>query len=120
MQATTRFEIYSKELLVGWSELELGDPLMGVALGKFIPALGYSQIQSLVAAEGMAREDLNLSARIPNGSSLQCLTVSITDYSADLGASGLEVSVFGICNPPYEQLFPHHVAAYERQFPGGS
>jgi hypothetical protein len=121
MQAIRRFEIYSNELLVGWSELELGDAPMGVAFGKFVPAPGYSEIQpSVVAAEGMAREDLYLSARIPNGVSLECVAVCITDYSANLGESGLEVSVLGISDPPYDQLFPHHVAAYERQFPSGS
>jgi hypothetical protein len=32
------FEIYAKDTLVGHSALELGDPPMGVAFGKFIPA----------------------------------------------------------------------------------
>jgi hypothetical protein len=43
--------------------------------------------------------------------------VYIADYSADAGEDGLEVSVLGISHLVYEHLFPHHVAAYECQFP---
>jgi hypothetical protein len=121
MQATPRFDIYSKELLIGWSELELGDAPMGVAFGRFIPTPNYDDIRPLVIASGgMTQEGLHLSARLPNDTPLKCVAVCITDYSADLGASGLEVSVLGISDPPYDQLFPHHVSAYERQFPSGS
>lgn len=115
-----RFGIYSQQLLVGWSALELGDAPMGVAFGRFIPAPAYRLIQAqVVAAQGPASEGLHLSARDPGGAPLDCIGVCITDYSAELGASGLEVSVIGVSDPPYAQLFPQHVAAYERQFPSG-
>lgn len=42
--------------------------------------------------------------------------VHIADCSAELGDEGLEVSVLGVPYPNYEELFPHHVAAYEQQF----
>lgn len=115
-----QFGIYSKELLVGWSALELGDAPMGVAFGRFVPAPSYRLIQAqVIAAQGPASQGLQLSVRTPGGVPLDCIGVCITDYSAELGASGLEVSVVGISDPPYAELFPHHVAAYERQFPSG-
>ena len=121
MEENPRFEIYSKDSLVGWSELELGDAPMGVAFGKFIPALGYSEIQpQVMASAGLSQEKLQLSARTPTGASVECVAVSIEDHSAELGESELEVSVLGISEPPYGQLFPHHVAAYERLFTSGS
>lgn len=102
MHAMPRFDIYSKELLVGWSEFELGDPPMGVAFGKFIPTPAYRLIQTqVIAAEGMALEDLHLSARAPGGMPLECIAVCIGDYSAEFGAGELEVSVLGISDPPY-------------------
>lgn len=115
-----QFHIYSKEVLVGWSELELGDPPMGVAFGRFIPAQSYEQIQpSVISSMEKDQSVLSLSVRLPDGTELECVGVCIADYSAEAGDDGLEVSVLGICNPPYEQLFPQHVAAYERQFSGG-
>ncbi|MCW0389496.1 hypothetical protein NG831_20035 [Xanthomonas sacchari] len=115
-----QFGIYSKELLVGWSALELGDAPMGVAFGRFVPTPSYRLIQAqVIAAQGPASEGLHLSARDANGTLLECIGVCISDHSAELGASGREVSVIGISDPQYAQLFPLHVAAYERQFPSG-
>jgi hypothetical protein len=111
----TQFHIYNGEIFLGWSELELGDPPMGVAFGKFVAFPGYETIQSkIVSLAGKDQTSLNLSARIPGGATLEAARVCIADYSAELGEDGLEVSVLGISNPPYETLFPHHVAAYER------
>jgi hypothetical protein len=113
----TQFHIYSGEHLIGWSELELGDPPMGVAYGKFVSLPAYKTIQSrVISLNGKDQSELHLSVCLPNGTALEAAGVHIVDYSAELGEGGLEVSVLGICNPPYEQLFPHHVAAYERQF----
>jgi len=115
----TQFHIYSRGRLIGWSELEFGDPPMGVAFGKFIPAPAYTSIQSqVVSLTGKDQACLDLSARLPNGEALEAVGgVCIADYSVEAGEDGLEVSVLGISYPAYEHLFPHHVAAYERQFP---
>jgi hypothetical protein len=114
----TRFEIYCESSLVGWSELECGDPPMGVAFGRFTPAPAYASIQAqVVAATYGEAASPRLVIRILGGSELQCTGgVHIADYSQEVGADGLEVSVLGVSNPPYESLFPQHVAAYERQF----
>jgi hypothetical protein len=114
----TRFYIYSGECLIGWSELELGDPPMGVAFGKFIPAPTYTTVQSqVVSLTGKDQGSLHLSARLSSSKALEAVGVCIADYSAEAGEDGLEVSVLGISYPTYEDLFPHQVAAYERQFP---
>src|SRR5215207_10998820 len=111
----TRFEIYSGAMLIGWSGLESGDPPMGVALGRFIPADDYSSVRErVVSSSPDADSDLALSVRVVGGDYLQSRGgVHITDYSAHLGSDAIEVSVLGIVHPPYESLFPDHVAAYE-------
>lgn len=115
-----RFEVHSGTLLVGWSELELGDPPMGVAFGRFLPAPGYRTIQPIVAAAcgGPLPQELQLSIRECNGTVLEPTGgVHLVDYATEVGDDGLEVSVLGISYPSYESLFPEHVAAYDRQFP---
>lgn len=103
---------------MGWSELESGDPPMGVAFGKFIPAPGYDAIRSIVVdLRGKDEGALFLSARLADGTVLDAVGgVHIEDYSDELGEDGMEVAVLGIGYPPYEVLFPEHVAAYDRQF----
>jgi len=104
-------------MLVGSSELELGDAPMGVAFGSFFPAPGYAAIQSIVvaAAGGPLPDGLQLSVRDSNGEVLEASGgVHIADCSAELGPEGLEVSILGVPYPAYESLFPQHVAAYER------
>lgn len=112
-----RFSIYSGPLLVGWSELEAGDPPMGVASGKFIPAAGYADIQAFASSSVGDKSGLRLTVRRDEEELQAQGGVHITDYSAELGADGLEVEVLGIVRPPYESLFPEHVAAYARAFP---
>jgi hypothetical protein len=113
----TQFQIYSGECLIGWSELELGDAPMGVTFGKFIALPAYENIQSkVVSLNGKDQAALRLSARLPSGAAIEAIGVGLADFSAEAGEDGLEVSVLGISYPAYEHLFPHHVAAYERQF----
>ena len=115
----TQFHIYSGEQLIGRSELEFGDPPMGVAYGKFTSTPAYASIQfQVVSLTGKDQACLHLSARLPNGEAIEAVGgVCIADYSVEAGEDGLEVSVLGISYPAYEHLFPHHVAAYKRQFP---
>lgn len=112
------FSIYSGEALIGWSELEFGDPPMGVAFGKFIPAPDYEAIRAtVIELRGNDDGALRLSAQRADGMELDSLGgVHIEDHSDELGEDGLEVSVLGIGYPLYEALFPKHVATYRRQF----
>jgi hypothetical protein len=113
------FEIYAGAAVVGHSELELGDPPMGVAFGKFIAAEGYQHIRHECQTNHADQTALALRARSPSGDWLPCAGVGILDYSDhtdDGDAPYVEVTVLGIPYPLYGELFPAHVAAYETQF----
>ncbi|MEW5788222.1 MAG: hypothetical protein AB1899_10270 [Pseudomonadota bacterium] len=113
-----RFEIYCGSTLIGHSELEAGDAPMGVAGGRFLPLPSYRQLQPrVVALRETSQQELALSVCMAGGGFLPAQGgVQIFDYSADLGAEGLEVHVNGIPYPLYGEMFPNLVAAYERQF----
>jgi hypothetical protein len=55
------FSIYSKGMLVGYSELEHGDPPMGVAHGMLIPADGYAFIRDECTRNHSDQKALELS-----------------------------------------------------------
>ncbi|WP_102047892.1 hypothetical protein [Pseudomonas sp. MF4836] len=109
-----RFEVWHHAQLIGWSELESGDPPMGVAFGLFIPAPAYAQVQALIRARAESdQSDLHLSV-LHQGQALVCAGVYIQDFSADCGEDAIEVTVLGISEPPYAELFAQHAAAYWR------
>ncbi len=108
------FSIYSHEVLVGHSSLELGDPPMGVAFGLFRPVPEYSTIRAECIANHADQTHLALTVRTENNTVLTCAGVCIMD--CDDGPDSIEVNVLGISYPAYETLFPEHVAAYGRQF----
>jgi hypothetical protein len=114
-----RFEVLSGEIVIGQSELETGDPPMGVASGRFFPMSPYAQVQpATLAARDGSQSHLTLSVRLVGGADLPAQGgVQILDYSAELGPEGLEVHVLGIGYLLYEKLFPLQVAAYESKFP---
>jgi hypothetical protein len=113
-----RFEVLASSIIVGHSELEGGDPPMGVATGKFMPLPAYAAIKaSVVASRDSSQEHLSLAVRSSDGQLLPAQGgVQIVDYSAELGAEGIEVHVLGIDYPLYAELFPEHVTAYKNQF----
>jgi len=110
-----RFDIYFEETVIGSSELESGDPPMGVAFGRFVPNSEYKHFHGSVVSKSQVAHAL--SVRSATGEVLEVSGgVHIEDHSSELGPEGIEVSVLGIARPAYEALFPEHVAAYERQF----
>jgi hypothetical protein len=113
-----RFEVLAGGVLVGHSDLESGDPPMGVAEGRFLPLPAYSAIQSFVVADrDGSQAHLALVVRPTNGDDLPAQGgVRIMDYSAELGAEGLTVEVLGIGYPLYGKLFPAQVSAYHTRF----
>lgn len=110
------FAVYCANTLVGYSDLESGDPPMGVAFGRFIPADGYRAIQNQCIENHTDQTALRLTVRTPQNETIQCAGVGILDYSRETGEEFIELNVLGISYPPYEQLFPHHVVRYEQQF----
>lgn len=112
-----QFAIYAREILVGHSMLEHGDPPMGVAFGVFIPNASYATIQHECQTNHADQSLLQLSAKTESGRQISCAGVGILDYSAEVDPSYVEVNVLGIPYPLYGELFPHHVALYEQKFP---
>src|ERR1700730_9314100 len=112
------FEVKLGSELVGSTELEGGDAPMGVAFGRLLPTPLYASIQPYcikhrdrwVAIPGLTVE-------AAGGVPIECSGgVQIIDMSPELGEQGIHIHLNGVTNPPYAQLFPHHVEAYRKQF----
>jgi hypothetical protein len=106
-----RYEVLSGDARIGWSELEFGDPPMGVAHGRFHPS-------DLYRASSHAGPNADLRAR-PEGSEQffqPSAGVFIEDLSSEFGPEGIEVNVIGLDAGTYERVFPHHLKKYEEQF----
>jgi hypothetical protein len=53
---------------------------------------------------------------LAGGPTIECSGgVQIIDFSPELGEAGIEIHLNGVTNPPYGELFPHHVEAYKKQ-----
>jgi hypothetical protein len=102
-----RFKVLANGVVVGGSELEVGDPPMGVAAGRFLPPRN-SAIQSLVVeGRDSSQTHLGLVVCVAEGAEIPSEGgVRITDYSAELGDEGIEIEVLGIPYPLYGELFP--------------
>jgi hypothetical protein len=111
----TMFEVFAHDVLVGHSALELGDPPMGVAFGKFIATESYRRIQRECRTNHADQSGLALSVTTPEGIHIPCVGVGIVDLS-DQFEDEIEVTVFGIPYPLYGELFPEHVSGYEAKF----
>lgn len=113
-----RFTVFLNSTAIGYSELEGGDPPMGVAIGKFFPLPSYQEAQpSVIAARDDSQDHLALTVRTIDGQLLPAQGgVQIVDYSPELGAEGIELHVPGIGYPLYEELFPGRHAAYVDSF----
>lgn len=112
-----RFEVLSKQFVIGTTDLESGDPPMGVAFGRFYPEPAYAAVRErVIATSGATPDDLELQVRVVGGKTLKSSGgVGMVDYSKDVGDEGIEVSVLGIEEPSYDDLFPGRYQAYEDQ-----
>ena len=105
-----RFEVLSGDAIIGWSELELGDPPMGVAYGRFHPSDLYVSSVHAGPATGLRMR--------PDGGEGVFESVGgvhIEDLSADFGPEEIEVTVLGLEAETYAHFFPHHMEWYEKQ-----
>jgi len=118
------FGIFHGDVLIGRSELECGDPPMGVAYGKFEPADAFTALRFTMEpstdSAGKETRDMRhlagLRARTAEGIELVCVYVGVSEYGEADDPLGWEVSCLGIEWPSYEELFPHHVKAYDDLF----
>ena len=108
------YSVFARGALIGSSDLELGDPPMGVASGKFRATPAYSAIRGeCIAALANGRWDpLHLSVRADDGRFLPAQGGVMILDSQEIQPSEVEVHVAGIPYPLYEELFPKHVETY--------
>ncbi len=129
-----RYEVYANQVAVGWSELEWGDPPMGVARGIFHPYASYSTIEasireytSLIWGQTTDENQLavvqetiaamRLVVRAPDDNEIiPCIVVELVDVFDLEGETGREVSVLGIPYPTYSKYFSDHERHYREQF----
>jgi hypothetical protein len=126
-----RFQVFSGEKLIGYSDLEGQDPSMGVALGRFLPSDGYPEVapvfrtwvramapqpqgrphdEELLAAYFRQRDALSLSVRTSSGEVVGTEWIHIADYSDDLGDDGYDLSICLDQRSVFERLFPRQDA----------
>jgi hypothetical protein len=106
-----RYEVVTREGVIGWSELEHGDPPSGLVYGRFYPS-------ELYRSSSHAGPDADLHARPEGNDEFFRATggVFIEDHSSDHGPEGIEVRIVGLVADTYEHFFPEHLEVYERQF----
>jgi hypothetical protein len=69
------FTVYCGSTLVGHTDLENGDPPMGVAFGRFIPAEAYRSIQKQCIENHTDQSALNFTVKTPSEKTIQCAGV---------------------------------------------
>jgi len=108
------YSVFAGGTLIGSSNLELGDPPMGVASGKFQATPAYFAIRGeCISALANGRWDqLRLSVRADDGRSLPAQGGVMILDSEEIQPSEVEVHVAGIPFPLYEELFPRQVEIY--------
>ena len=112
-----RFVIKVGNKIVGFSDLEYGDPPMGVAFGRLVPTSAYKSIQQQCIACRDAWEPIpDLTVELEEGQGIEGSGgIQIIDFSPELGEDGMQVHVNGIPYPRYGDLFPQHIASYNEQ-----
>ena len=112
------FEVLVDGHIVGSTRLEHDDAPMGVAFGAMQPLASYAQLaHRFDACRNGGLSGTGVTVRIEGSAEcLECLGAGIQDYTAELPDEPISVEVVGIPYPLYEQLFPHHVAAYKARF----
>lgn len=113
-----KFEVRLNGETIGFSELEGGDPPMGVAFGQFIPTAAYKSLQQYCVERGISGLAIpGLIVHTHSGSSTECGGgIQIIDLSPELGPPGIQIHLNAIPYPQYGELFPEHVKGYKDQF----
>ena len=122
------YNLHLNGILIGTSELEKGDPPMGVVLGelKFTDSnFGYDFIKKFCL-----EKNIELAYDYPEDKMISTMAISELKVTNENGIeitgignqiSGMdnaeyEIEIFGIPYPFYEEEFPHHVAKYKTKF----
>jgi hypothetical protein len=93
-----RFEIKLGGEVIGFSELEGGDPPMGVASGRFVPTPAYTSIQTYCIKHRDHWASIpELMVSVVGGAPIECSGgIQIIDFSPELGDAGIEIHLNGV------------------------
>jgi hypothetical protein len=113
-----RFEVKVGSEIIGFSELEGGDAPMGVAFGRLVPTPAYASIQPYcIQHRDQWKFIPGMTVQERGGAPIECSGgIQIVDFSPELGEEGIQIHLLGVTNPPYDELFAHHVEAYNKRF----
>ena len=101
------YEIRSKNIQIGLTRFEFGDPPMGFVHGEFTPSEGYS---SKVKYEGLVVICTDTNEII------NCISVIIEDYLEEAGEQEIQVTAQLDSSEEYDKYFRHHRKTYENSF----
>ncbi|UJR53907.1 hypothetical protein [Dickeya zeae] len=101
------FEIRKEDTVIGVSELEFGDPPMGIVHGVLKPTQFYSPD---IIKTGCKLFIKGTSEEIANQ------FIAIEDFSEKLGGPFIEVTILISSADDYSKYFKNHLDAYEKQF----
>ena len=104
------FSVFADNELIGTTQLESGDPPMGVAFGMMIPDAYTKYRNFFTSQDENAVGQLNLYVMSESGEKLEpCSGIGILDYSEEAGEVMIEVNVLGLDSDLYQKYFAHHV-----------
>ena len=103
MSRNTNFKVFSHGKYIGESAFDGRDPSMGVAVGRFLPGPGYSNIRAAIRATLRSLDRVNeqralgLSVRTPTGVVVESDNgVSIADASTERDPDDIEIEMLGV------------------------
>lgn len=99
------FYIYEQDVCLGTTELESGDPPMGIAYGMVKITEHYQPAFRLSA---------HLVVKTEQNTVIPCQQVVLEDFSAEAGVICVQVTLLAVPYPLYQQLFPKLVAMYSQ------
>jgi hypothetical protein len=110
-----RFRVLANGDVIGTTNLEFGDPPMGVAFGVFFPNERYAPFRDATPLLETGVRAVSLQA--PDDTIVPAqVGAYIRDVEVEPGERELEVEALGIPYPQYDDLFPEHVRAYKAMF----
>ena len=115
------FDVLYDGLLIGTTTLARGgDVPMGCAEGDFEPGCAFNTFLDSVTPCCLHEEGIQLwsglSVRMQDGTCVDCADVVLQRVIFSASEVEMTVDVLGVTSPPYADLFPQHVHAYEKQF----
>lgn len=100
-------KVFEGDTLIGEAQIYALDPPMGVAMGKFEPALAYEveRHANVVDGDYIADRSEILRTELADGTHLKSQAVSIQDFPT---LHEMELHIWGIVQPAFNKLFAEH------------